>query len=386
MAIAPLAVSVERALAFRLARQHLLTPAPDPLAAATTLLGAQAQVQRAGMLQLAARCGPGTAAAAAVRRALYRDRSLVKLWAHRSTLHLVPAADLGLVLGLRRFAVAGHRGWLSRGGLSDGEIDRLAAAIAEVLAEGPHSRADLSRRLTPLLGEWARPWLEHSWGGALKLAASMGIACHGPERPREAAFVHVENWVGPITIAEREAALAGALTRYLAAFGPASPADFAKFSGLPAEPVRTAFRLASPGLVPVDLAGRKAFINETDEADLRAAEHPPTHLVALPLFDPWLLAHADTSQTVAPEFRRHIYRTAGWISAVVLRQGRVVATWSEPAPGRAAVVPLARLGKGEMKRVGVRLRALLGRGTEVAQAMAESPPAPAEIAALSQEI
>ncbi|MBJ7416851.1 MAG: winged helix DNA-binding domain-containing protein, partial [Niveispirillum sp.] len=81
------AITLPQALSFRLNRQHLTQPAADALIAARTLIGAQAQVHSAAILQLRARSAAG-AANGDIDRALYQDRSLVKLWAQRSTLHL----------------------------------------------------------------------------------------------------------------------------------------------------------------------------------------------------------------------------------------------------------------------------------------------------------
>lgn len=369
-----LPIGLPQALAFRLDRQHLLTPAADPVAAAVALIGAQAQVHSAGVLQLRAR----TAACpdADVDRALYADRTLVKMWAQRSTLHLVPTRDLGLILRLRRLYAANYHAWYAREGLSPVQVDRLVAAIGDaVAAHGPHSRMDLSRRLVPVLGDWAQPWLEHSWGGAIKLAAALGHVCHGPPRTKadrseddataaaEALFVSLPQWTGLPELPDDGTAMAEILRRYLSVFGPANAADFRKFTGLPAAPVRLAFAALEGEVVPVDLEGRKTFVLARDEAALRAAAPPEGHLTALPLFDPWLLAHADTGQYLDDRHRPAVYRTAGWISPVILRQGRVVATWAHKrttAGWQVTLSPLAKLGKREAKPIRAAIARLAG--------------------------
>lgn len=360
-------VTLPQALAFRLDRQHLAGPAADPLAAARALLGAQAQVHSAAVLQLRARTG--ACADGDMDRLLYQDRSLVKLWAQRSTLHLTPRDDLGLMLAFRRLYVGNYHRWYENEGLSPEQVERLVAAVAEALAtHGPHSRMDLSRRLVPVLGEWARPMLEHSWGGIIKLACALGHVCHGPakggeEGEREAMFVHLPAWAGPPDPLEPRAAMASLLRRYLHAFGPATPADFRKFTGIAAEPVRQAFADLGAELLPVSLAGKAAFALAVDEGALRDAAPAEGHLAVLPLFDPYLLAHADTGQYLDDCHRPAVYRTAGWISAVVLRQGRVVATWTHrrtPRGWAVALSPLARVYKKELPAITRRLRHLAG--------------------------
>ncbi|HYE50034.1 MAG TPA: crosslink repair DNA glycosylase YcaQ family protein, partial [Azospirillaceae bacterium] len=348
-----LKIDLDRALAFRLARHHLIEPAAGPLEAARSLIGAQAQVHSAGVLQLRARSAAWPADG--VDGHLYGDRSLVKLWAQRGTLHMTATDDLGLVLAMRRLQVGSYHSWYASEGLSPEQVETLVGAVADAVAAGPHSRMDLSRRLVPVLGEWARPMLEHSWGGIIKLACALGHVCHGPARDggegeREALFVHLPGWAALPPAPEPRAAMAALLRRYLAVYGPAGQADFRKFTGLYAAPARQAFEDLAEELVPVDLEGRAAFVLARDEEALRTAEPPPGHVAVLPLFDPWLLAHADSAQTVQPRHRPAVYRTAGWISAVVLRQGRVVATWSHrrrAAGWEVELTPLVRVTKAE---------------------------------------
>lgn len=362
--IAALPLTLSQALAFRLARHHLLEPADDPLIAARTLIGAQAQVHSAAILQLRARTRKTTARA--IDRALRQDRSLVKLWGQRGTLHLTPADDLPMILALKRTFEESYRRWYRREGLTDAQIDLLVTAIAEAVAKRPMSRGDLAADLSPRLGEWARPWLEHSWGGAIKLATALGHVCHGPEREREATFISLNGWAPPAGPGD-ETPLLVLLRRYLAVYGPARPRDFAKFTNLPAPTVRALWEALHPELVPVEVeakaGGRPLWALAEDEDVLREAAMPPGHITALPLFDPYLLAHHDTDPIVPGRHRAAVYRTAGWISAVILREGRLAAVWSHAKRGdgwRVTITPTGRFGQIPLRRATRRIRHLAG--------------------------
>lgn len=350
-----LEVSPAQATAFRLQRQHLLAPADSGVAAAARLLGAQAQVQSAAILQLRARAADVTQGG--VRRWLEQDRHLVKLWAQRATLHLVPIDDVPLALALRRRFTDRYHRWLASEGLSADQIHRLAAAIGEALDGHTLSRGELSARLTPALGDWARPWLEHSWGGAIKLAASMGMICHGPERGGETTFVRLDGWARLPTV-DLDEALATLAHRYLAAFGPAAPRDFAKFTGLGVPAARDAFDALGRQILSVRIDGRPAQALAADEVDLRHADLPPATITVLPHFDPYLLAHVDTTAIVAPKLRPKIYRTAGWIAPTILRNGQVVATWQcrrQGARWLVQITPFTRMGKRPLRQAERRL-------------------------------
>ncbi len=368
------AITLPQALSFRLDRQNLTMPAADALIAARSLIGAQAQVHSAAILQLRARSDGGTADAD-IDRALYQDRSLVKLWAQRSTLHLMPADDLPMILGLRREHVQGYQNWYAKEGLSLEQVDTLVAAVVAALEQGAHSRMDLSRRLVPTLGEWARPMLEHSWGGIIKLACALGHVCHGPaEKPdgegaREALFVHLAQWLGQApAVPDGRTAMAALARRYLSVFGPATPADFKKFVGFYAGPAQQAFADLADEIVPVALGSRKAYLLETDLEALKASAPAEGQITVLGLFDPFLLAHADTGQYLEEKFRPAVYRTAGWISPVILRQGKVIATWTHKRvagpKGKGAwevqVTPLERVYRKELPAITRGLKRLSG--------------------------
>jgi len=79
-----------QAAAWRVRRQHLdrRRPPRDILAVASRLCGLHAQLMSSAELTLWARTD--SLDRQAVQRALWQDRSLVKTWAMRGTLHLLP--------------------------------------------------------------------------------------------------------------------------------------------------------------------------------------------------------------------------------------------------------------------------------------------------------
>ncbi len=346
-----LSITLARALAFRLHRQHLLSPAPSGLDAIGSLIGAQAQVQSAAVLQIRARSKDTTEAG--IRAQLDQDRSLVKLWAQRATLHLLCIDDLPMILALRRRFTDRYRQWLMSEGLTSVQVDRLSHAICETLMTEPHSRADLSASLAPKLGDWAKPWLEHSWGGAIKLASTLGLVCQGPRRAGETTFVRLDQWVD--LPGDGDADLMGALVRrYLRAFGPATAQDFAKFSGLGVGDARAALSKLARELLAVSVDGQQSFALKEDEDELRAADAPADRITVLPHFDPYLLGHAETGQFLAPRFRKRVYRIAGWIAPTILRGGKVIATWQPKRQGgrrwSVDIMPFERFGKLPARR------------------------------------
>ena len=86
----------DQVMAWRAARHHLdeRVPAKAMLEVADRIAGLHAQVLSSAELTLAARVED--LEPDAIRRALWEERSLVKTWAMRGTLHLLPSAEFPL--------------------------------------------------------------------------------------------------------------------------------------------------------------------------------------------------------------------------------------------------------------------------------------------------
>src|SRR6266496_1989490 len=130
----PLTLEWDQVIAWRLRRHHLdeRVPSADLLPVVAGIAGLHAQVMSSAELTLWARVGD--LEPDAVRRALWAERTLVKTWAMRGTLHLLPADELPLWQ-----AALSTRGtylrplWLRNFGVTREELERLIAAVADAL-------------------------------------------------------------------------------------------------------------------------------------------------------------------------------------------------------------------------------------------------------------
>jgi hypothetical protein len=304
--------------AIRAGRQLLHRPSGGtPVAIVRTLLAVQSQDLRAARLALRAR-GSGFVAAD-VDAALTEDRILVVAWLARGTLHLVAREDYPWLLALSapgRLATSRRR--LGQEGVAPDAADRAVAVIERALAEhGPLTRAQLGERIAgvgvPATGQ-ALPHL-------LMLAALRGIAVRGPLTSDGQAFALARDWLGaPARPPDRDAALAELARRWLAAHGPATAADLARWAGLPLRDAHAglgaiASELRQPGGRLVDLAGAPTA---------RAALAPRL----LGAFDPYLLGWQDRSFAVPAEMARRVHPGGGVVRPVATREGQVTGIWS----------------------------------------------------------
>jgi Winged helix DNA-binding domain len=334
-------VSWEQALAWRMKRHHLQdrAPAADLVAVVARMCGLHAQVMSSVELALAARIDGLTRDA--VREALWEQRTLVKLWAMRGTLHVLPADDLGLWLGgLRTYS----RGWPMYG-MADPVRLELADLVGRALRDNVLTRAELAAAVGTLSGSAETGDLLHgSWGGYLKPASFLGQLCFGPGDGQRVRFANPATWLParPVPV-DADDALGEIARRFLGVHGPAAPVDLAAWFGVNQAHARPMLAALGDAATQVRIDGRSYWMLAADVPDLLATA--PTNVVRLlPGFDQWVVCatRRDGARSRAgpgepaldPAYRTRIYRLQGWVSPVVLVNGRMAGVWRHERRGR----------------------------------------------------
>jgi hypothetical protein len=366
---APRALTADEALGLRLEGQGLDARAPTRglIDVCGAIGGAQAQVGSAARLSLAARVEGVTDAR--IRAAVEKDRTLVKTWTVRGTLHLVPARDLPLyvaAVGVSRRRRAGQ--WLGRAGMTEKTLDALATDIVEALEDGALNRKQIAEKVGDAHGAHARRMLENSWGGVFHCVTNLGLVCFGPSADGQTTFVRVDQWLGrPLQAVSPEAAEAELARRFLIAYGPATVNDFAYWAGEYVPDARRMWERIAAERRAVTVDGRPAFVHVTTKLPgARRVRAGTPHVRLLPNFDAFLLGHRDKGGVVEPRRYKRVFKNAGWISPVVLVDGRVAGTWAlERAADRlvarvAAFKPLERAARAAVEAEAEALAAFAG--------------------------
>ena len=305
------------------------------------ICGLHAQVMSAAGLAAAVRIDG--LARDTVADALWRDRTLVKTWAMRGTLHLLPVEEFGLyvaALSNRRFDLDAP--WLKYFGLVAGDVPALVDAVGQALDGRQLTREELGREVVRLLGDAKfEALLASGWGAVLKPVAFQGRLCFGPSDGTRVTFVRPDQWIGAFDRPDPVQALREMARRYLAAYGPASVEQFATWWGVKPKAVRSVF-VAGDGFSEVDFEGKKAWTVVRDPAvgdgaPLGGDGGPVVRL--LPLFDPYTVAvRRGGDRPLAPPEKDLVYRKAGWISPVLLVDGELAGVWEHTeAKGRLGV-------------------------------------------------
>jgi winged helix DNA-binding protein len=317
--------------------------------------GVQAQVMSAAELQVGVRVD---CTVKDVRAALWKDKKLVKTWLMRGTLHLVPSEDLPVyTAAMRTRWIRASNAWLRVVDLTATELNELVDSIGEALDDSPRTRDDLIAIVGKGQSERVQLLLKSGWGGILKPVARSGLLCFGPNRGQSVTFVRPQRWIAAWRDIDPDEALVEVARRYLRAYGPATKDDFARWWGAWPGVGKAAWSGLTEDLVPVSIEGRRAEMLADDLPRLSRMAAGP-FLQLLPAFDPYLLGHNTRGHLVDAAYLARVSRTAGWISAVVLIEGRVAATWSHVVAKdtlRIAVDPFRRLPP--KARPAIRLRA-----------------------------
>src|SRR3954464_5408202 len=203
------------------------------------MVGIQAQEPRAGGLSIRARTERVTAED--VRRALEDERSIVRTWAMRGTIHFVATEDVSWLHEL--LAPLSMLGQLRALDMLEVPLDdrpRAVMVIRDALAaHGRLTRAELCEHL-----EGAGIATSGQRAAHLpRLAALEGHVCFGPMRAAKDTYALLEDWLpvrGPRL--DRDAALAELARRYARAYAPAEVADMAAWSGLTVRELRSVWR------------------------------------------------------------------------------------------------------------------------------------------------
>ncbi|XVQ15554.1 winged helix DNA-binding domain-containing protein [Spirillospora sp. CA-255316] len=338
----------EEVRARRLERHALSAPSAGarPATIVTAMAGVHAQVMSAAELGIALRIQGATRLD--VREALWGDRSLVKTYGPRGTVHLLPSRDLGMWVGALT-ALPPSNGFPPGQRLTRAQTDEIVAAIGDALADAELTVDELTDAIVERTGPWAgeltMPAFQGMWPRwrqAHHEAGIRGVLCFGPNRGRKVTYTSPHRWVPDLRPMDAEAALGELVHAYLHAYGPSTPQRFAHWLNAPVTWANELFGALGGRLERVEAEGAAAWVAAGDTA---APATSPRGVRLLPYFD----TYAYRVGNQPPELLypgRAAERVLGGNYQVLLVDGEVAGLWHQRRSGRRLAVtvePLAPL-------------------------------------------
>lgn len=257
-----------------------------------------------------------SAAEADVERAI-AERAIVRSWPLRGTLHFVAAEDLRWMLELLGPRMIGRSAARL---LRDFELDRAAlrrcrtVVIRALEGGGRLTRGELYDVLH-------RAGIRVTGSRGLHILFALAherLICFGPRQAKQPTIVLLEEWVPNSRQLKGDEALHELAGRYFASHGPATAADFAWWSGLPASEAKRAAAMVGPIRTIATPARAAAWL--------------------LPAFDEYLVAYKDRSAAVDPAYAKQVNAGGGMLNPTIVIGGEVVGTWKRTMKKDAVVI------------------------------------------------
>jgi hypothetical protein len=333
-------VSWAAVTARRLERHHLAAPRADarPVDVVKAMSGAHAQILAAAELSIGIRIeGMGRAA---IRDALWTERSLVKTFGPRGTVHLLPTEDLPVWTGaLGAVPVPPHR-MPPQVRMTPDQTEAVIEAIGAALEDAELTIDELTEAVVERAGSWASdrvmPAFQDAWPRwrqATDTAANRGVLCFGQNRGRKITYTNPHRWLPGFRPLDGPSAVAEVVRRYLHAYGPAGPGDFARWFAAPPRWAADAFAALGDELVQVRL-GENVTWQLASDGHLPDGE-PPRGVRLLPYFDAYTVgAHPRSLLFPGRAFDRALARGQAGNYPVVLVDGTVAGIWHQGGAGR----------------------------------------------------
>lgn len=362
----PLALTPDQIAWSRLGRSGLVDPFADAPSAASALIGIQAQVLASAGLSLSARVAGFTSDDLA--HLLYDERTLVKLWGQRRTLHLYVPGDWPGLQALFQ----NRETWAALTTRKMGGDDRaLRRAVVEVAEAMRREGGTMTRKLLLQARPDLEPYVNLGIGLFMDMVQS-GAICHVRPEGSESHFAHRTHWlpdlVWPVT--DRDEAGVAWTRRYVSTYGPVTPRDPGFWMGVKAPEARRWLAELDSETVAVDVAGTPhvALEADVDEIDVVPPPRSEWPVRLLHRYDVLLLAHRDKSWIIDERRYKDVWRKAGVVDAVLLVAGRIAGVWRYRRRSKeldVSVRPFGRLSKKVREHVQIEATRVAGHFGQV---------------------
>lgn len=278
----------------------------------------------------------------------FANRTIIRTWLMRGTLHVVGASDVRWMLALLapRIIAKGARRYRQLG-LDDATFAHSRETLSGALQGG----RQLTRGEIMLALEEAGISTEGQRGyHILRHLAQERLICFGPLQGKQQTFVSLDEWVPQTDALERDEALAELAWRYFASHGPATLQDFVWWSGLLVAEARAGLEMVKPRLRQETLDEQIYWLPQNNSI---VGDPSPTAYL-LPAYDEYYLGYKERSLVLDPTYDRQAVSSNGVFRPVILIDGQVVGIWKRTSKKGSVIItpsPFSSLTDAENQAV-----------------------------------
>lgn len=289
------------------------------------------------------------------------DRSIIRTWPMRGTLHFVAAEEARWMLELMtpRVLAANARRLQQQHGLDEDVFSRSRDVLVRALQGG---RQLTRNAMYQVLEDAGIPAAGQRGLHILWWLAQEGLICFGTREGKQQTFVLLDEWVPGARRLEREEALARLARRYFTGHGPATAQDFTWWSGLAPADVAAGVETIKADMLHEKIDGKTYWFSPS----MPAAEKVSSIAYLLPDYDEYTVAYRDRSAVLPPSNRKQVLTTNGIFNPIMVLDGQVAGIWKRTLGKKSVAVtlspfsPIKKNGASSFKRAARRYGEFLG--------------------------
>ncbi|HZM78886.1 MAG TPA: winged helix DNA-binding domain-containing protein [Candidatus Limnocylindrales bacterium] len=256
-----------------------------------------------------------------VERAI-ADKSVIRSWPMRGTIHLMPAEDARWMVRLLAPRLdAKLAGNYRRAGLTPEVISEAGDIIAETLAGRQCTRAEVYAALNAAGIETSGQNGQQRGMHLIVHWARHGLICVTPRRGKQQTFALMDEWMPGGTELSGDEALAEMARRYFRSHGPATLKDFAWWTGATLTEAKRVAEAVKGEFDRESVDGVEHWLSP-GLGSPKAGKAPRAFL--LPPFDEYTIAYADRGAVVD---RERLAAAGHGIGSNLILDGRLAGLW-----------------------------------------------------------
>jgi len=328
---------------YRLMNQQIsINPSKTPEQVVSSLGAMQAQDYNASLWAIGLRIR--NSKKSDIEKAII-DRTIVRTWPMRGTLHFVPAVDAHWMLKLMTpRTIAGAIGREKNLGLDKTIFDKARKILTKALEK---DKQLTNKQMLDALEKSGISTAEYRGRHIIGRFAQEGIISFGNHDDKQPTFVLLDEWIKKHNNPSHEQAVSEIAKRFFSSHGPATLQDFVRWTGLRVSE-------AKKGIESLNFKSEK--LGKMEYYFPRPKKKPgikSTYL--LPAFDEYVIGYKDRADILHPMHSDKIVPGGnGMFLPTIVIDGQVVGTWKKQYKKNGIAInlnPFRKLSKDNLESI-----------------------------------